>query len=65
VDHGLVLGERMDPRVRWRSVGRRFEVDLDLTGVRGRYQLDLRQSRMRDLSGTAPEPALKTELVLS
>jgi hypothetical protein len=65
VDHGLVLGERMDPRVRWRCVGRRFEVDLDLTGVRGRYQLDLRQSRMRDLSGTAPEPALKTELVLS
>lgn len=65
VERGLVLGERVEPRLRWRCIGRRFEIDLDLVGMRGRFELDLRQTRMRDLSGAAPQPALKTELALS
>ncbi|MHC5209657.1 MAG: hypothetical protein ACYTG2_02940 [Planctomycetota bacterium] len=65
VEHGLVLGEPFDPLVSWRCTGRRFEVELDLSGARGRFELDLRQFRVRGLSGTAPEPALKTALSLS
>jgi hypothetical protein len=65
VEQGLVLGEPLDPIVRWRCVGRRFEVELDLGGARGRFELDLRTSRMRDLAGAVPEPALKIELALS
>jgi hypothetical protein len=55
----------MNPAVRWSCIGRRFEVELDLGDARGRFELDLRQFRIRDLSGAAPEPALKTELALS
>ena len=63
VEQGLVLPAPLLPEVRWRCVGERFELSLGLGGRRGRFQLDLRRFRWRDLAGGIPEPALVTEVV--
>ena len=62
VENGLVLSTPVEPTVRWRCVGDRFELSLGLDGQHGRYQLDLRRFRWRDLSGGIPEPTLVAEV---
>ncbi|HYN65086.1 MAG TPA: hypothetical protein VES36_10835, partial [Candidatus Limnocylindrales bacterium] len=63
LEHGLVLSTPLLPDVRWRCRGQRFELTLELTGQRGRFQLDLRRFRWRDLRGGIPEPALVAEVL--
>jgi len=62
VENGLVLSSSVEPEVRWRCVGDRFELSLGLDGQHGRFQLDLRRFRWRDLAGGIPEPTLVAEV---
>ncbi|HZL99745.1 MAG TPA: hypothetical protein VFD43_05780 [Planctomycetota bacterium] len=63
MEQGLVLSTPIFPEARWRCTGERFELTLSLAGRRGRFQLDLRRVRWRDLAGGIPEPALVTEVL--
>jgi len=62
LENGLVLPVPVEPVLSWRCIGDRFELELGLDGQHGRFQLDLRRFRWRDLAGGIPEPTLVAEV---